>query len=191
LTLSKHLHGDADYVDVDHPVQRAVQAATEDLCEQTIAGYAIDGCSAPNFAVGLRGLATAMARMGSPTAAMGQVRSDAARRLVTAMRTYPELVAGQGRACTELMPALADGAVVKTGAEGVFIAILPKQGLGVALKIRDGATRASECAIANILVKLGVADVDHPMVQKRLHAPMVNFAGLTVGSIRPSAGFAA
>ena len=60
------------------------------------------------------------------------------------MRDHPELVAGEGRACTALMRAMDGRVAVKTGAEGVFVAILPDHGLGIALKITDGATRASE-----------------------------------------------
>lgn len=189
LTMNKHIGGDADYHLPDHPLQTAIRDVTEDMADQSVAGFAIDGCSAPNFAIGLRGLATSMARMANPTSEMGQARGQAARDIVTAMRAYPELVAGKGRACTELMPALADGVVVKTGAEAVYIAILPDQGLGVALKIRDGSTRASECAIAALLVRLGVADADHPMVKKRLCPPMVNFGGLTVGRTAPNDAF--
>lgn len=189
LTYNKYIGGDADYIEADHPLQLAIRNVTEDMADQTVAGYAIDGCSAPNFAIALRGLATSVARMAAPTREMGTVRGNAARSIVAAMRAYPELVAGKGRACTELMPALADGVVVKTGAEAVFIAILPDQGLGVALKIRDGSTRASECAIAALLVRLGVADADHPMVKKRLSPPMVNFGGLTVGATQPNGDF--
>ena len=76
--------------------------------------------------------------------------------------------------------------MVKTGAEGVFIAILPERGLGVALKIEDGATRASECMMAALLVRLGVADANHPAVQKRLQPMQYNFAGLEVGRITPT-----
>ena len=189
LTYNKYIGGDAEYIEPDHPLQQTIRDVTEDMAGQSVAGYAIDGCSAPNFAIGLRGLATSMARMAAPTKEMGTVRGQAAQSIVAAMRAYPELVAGKGRACTELMPALAEGVVVKTGAEAVFIAILPDQALGVALKIRDGSTRASECAIASLLVRLGVAEADHPMVQKRLCPPMVNRAGLTVGHTSPNAEF--
>ena len=188
LTLNKHLGGGPDYVEPDHHVQRAVLAAFEEMSGETAAGYGIDGCSAPNFACSLRGLATAMARMANPDG-LGVVRKGAANDLVAAMKAHPDLVAGQGRACTELMNAMDGSTVIKTGAEGVFIAILPERGLGVALKIEDGATRASECAIATMLVRLGVADFNHPAVQKRLRPKLYNFAGLQVGRIAPTENF--
>jgi L-asparaginase II len=180
LTLSKHLGGDAEYIDINHPVQKAALAVFEELTGENSSGYGIDGCSAPNFATSLKGLATAMARMGAGT------RGDASVRLVEAMARHPMLVAGQGRSCTELMEAIGGRVVLKTGAEGVYTAILPDQDLGIALKIEDGATRASESAIAALLVRLGVADAAHPMVQKRMSPPLKNAAGLVVGGIRPA-----
>lgn len=178
LTLNKHLGGDAEYVDINHPVQKAALAAFEETTGESSSGYGIDGCSAPNFATSLKGLATAVAGMAT--------RSEGSKRLIDAMAQHPLLVAGEGRACSELMAAIGGRVVLKTGAEGVFVAILPEQGLGVALKIEDGATRASECAIAAILVGLGVADAAHPIVQKRMNPTLKNAAKLVVGDVRPA-----
>lgn len=185
LTLGKHLGAGAEYIDADHPVQLAAREAFEDMTGETADGFVIDGCSAPNFSTSLRGLATSMARVAAADSLSG-VRKDAAVQLREAMATYPEMVAGEGRACTELMRAMKNGTVVKTGAEGVFTAILPNRGLGVALKITDGATRASEAAMAALLVRLGAANADDPMVQKRMRLQMTNWRGTHVGHIQPS-----
>ena len=61
LTLSRHLGGDPEYLDIDHPVQCAVRTAIEDLTDETCDRYAIDGCSAPNFVVSLEGFARGLA----------------------------------------------------------------------------------------------------------------------------------
>ena len=74
-------------------------------------------------------------------------RTAAMRRLTRAMTAHPDLVAGEGRACTELMRAMGGRVAVKTGAEAVFVAIAPDRGLGIALKVADGATRAGVLAI--------------------------------------------
>ncbi len=187
LTLNKHLGGGSEYVEVDHPVQKAVKTVFEEMTGMDTPGFGIDGCSAPNFATTVAGLARAMARMADPSG-LGVARETAARTLVSAMMEHPLLVAGTTRACTELMQAM-DNVVVKTGAEGVFVAILPKQGLGVALKIEDGATRASESAMAAILVRLGVLAVDHPSAIKRLRPPILNRRKMDTGFIRPDADF--
>jgi L-asparaginase II len=185
LTLNKHLGGGPEYLELDHPVQIAVKAALEDMTGEDTYGHAIDGCSAPNFAMTLTGFARALARMADPSG-LGAVREDAAKSLTGAMAKHPELVAGEKRACTELMRAMGGKVVIKTGAEGVFAAILPERGIGVALKIEDGATRASECAMAAMLVRLGVADANHPVVQKRLFHDQRNCNDFSVGSVRPS-----
>lgn len=189
LTLNKHIKGDAEYIDPDHPVQKTVKTAFEEVTELDSPGYGIDGCSAPNFATSVHGLARAMAFFATAREGNG-TRETAAARLVTAMLTYPELVAGETRACTELMRAMDHKVAIKTGADGVFVAILPEQKLGVALKITDGATRASECAIAAILVKLGVLDANHPATLKRMNAPQPSRRGFDAAWIRPSAALA-
>ncbi len=188
LTLNKHLGGGADYVAADHPVQRACLEAFEEVTAEASPGYGIDGCSAPNHATSLHGMARAMAFFAAARPDSNGVEGAAAR-LTQAMVTYPELVAGEGRACTELMRAMNGRVALKTGAEAFFIAIIPERKLGVALKITDGTTRGAECAIAAILVRLGLLDADHPATRKRLNAPIRNWRGIDTGMIRPGAAF--
>ncbi|MEM1101041.1 MAG: asparaginase, partial [Pseudomonadota bacterium] len=135
----------------------------------------------PNFACTLTGLARAMAGFAA-------AREGAEAALREAMMAHPELVAGETRACTELMRA-APGAALKTGAEGVFIAILRDQKLGVALKIADGATRAAEAAIAALLIRLGALDPAYPAALKRL-GPITNWAGRETGRVAAGAALA-
>jgi L-asparaginase II len=118
-------------------------------------------------------------------------RARAAQRLAGAMRDYPELMSGTGRACAQLIRACEGRAIVKAGAEGVFVAMAPDRGLGVALKVLDGATRASETLMAACLVKLGVLDPHHPTAKLHLDAPIRNWEGLVVGTRRTVTGFAA
>jgi L-asparaginase II len=188
LTLTRHLKAGPDYADLDHPVQRAVKAAFEEVTEEASPGYGIDGCSAPNFATSVHGLARAMASFATASDA-GDRRTRAMHRLTRAMAAHPDLVAGEGRACTELMQAMGGRVAIKTGAEGVFVAILPDRRLGIALKITDGASRASEAAIAALLVRLGVLAADHPATRKRLDAVQVNWRGIEAGIVQCAPGF--
>ncbi|MFD1510266.1 asparaginase [Lacimonas salitolerans] len=185
LTLAKHLRAGPDYVAADHPVQVAVKDAFEEVTTETTPGFGIDGCSAPNFASSLHGMARAMAFFAAARDGAG-TQSSAAAALTQAMVTHPELVAGEGLACTELMRACGGRVALKTGAEAFFIAIIPERKLGVALKIVDGGTRAAECAIAAILVRLGMLDPAHPAAQTFLNAPIRNWDGLETGMIRPA-----
>ena len=178
LTLGKHLAATPDYIDPEHPVQRACLEAFERTTRETSPGFAIDGCSAPNFACTIHGMARAMAHFASADAESpeGQLRH--------AMARHPDLVAGEGRACTRLMRAMNGKVAIKTGAEGYFVAILPERRMGVALKIEDGATRASECAMAQILVKLGVLDPNHPEALAYTNAPILNRRNIATGHLR-------
>ncbi len=187
LTLTRHLRAGPEYVEIDHPVQLAVRDAFEEMCGAASPGWGVDGCSAPNFATTVHGLALAMARLADPRG-LGAVRAAAAERLVGAMIAHPLLVSGEGRPCSELMAAM-DGVAVKFGAEAVYIAILPARGLGVALKIEDGAPRGSECAIAALLVRLGAIAAGDPAAARRLQPPILSRRGFPAGAIRPDPDF--
>lgn len=186
LTLNQHLGGGPEYVEPDHPIQTSIKNAFEEVTAETSPGFGIDGCSAPNHACTIAGLARAMAAFAAPG---GDARGRAMSALVQAMCAYPELVAGEGRACTALMRAMGGRVAVKTGAEAVFVAIIPERRMGVALKIADGATRASEAAITALLVHLGVLDPNHPVVATYLTGDQRNWRGLVTGRLRSAAGF--
>ncbi|MBZ4020943.1 L-asparaginase [Rhodobacter sp. TJ_12] len=188
LTLNRHLKGGPDYIEIDHPVQRAVRATFEEVTQETAAGWGIDGCSAPNFACTIGALARAMQFFAAATPE-GGLRENAAVRLRQAMVAFPELVAGEERACTKLMRATGGKVAVKVGAEGVFVAILPDQKRGVALKIADGTNRAAEAAITSILVNLGALDPAHPVVEEFLPTAQRNWRGLETGGMRRAEGF--
>jgi L-asparaginase II len=188
LTVVKHLGVGPEYVELDHPLQKAIKAAFEEVTDETSAGWGIDGCSAPNFATSITGLARSMAHFAAAGEG-GGVRQEAMHRLTRAMATYPELVAGEGRACTELMRAMGGRVAIKTGAEAVFVAIIPEKKLGLALKIEDGNSRASEAAVTALLARIGVLDAAHPAAQKRLPAEQRNWRGLRTGELRLSEGF--
>lgn len=190
LMLNQRMKGDPEYVDPAHPMQAAIRQAFEEVTGEASPGYGIDGCSAPNFATSVTGLARAMAAFANATGT-GDARDRAMFALTRAMGAYPELVAGEGRACTELMRAMGGRAVIKTGAEAVFTAILPDRGMGIALKITDGGTRGAEAAIAALLVRLGVLEAGHPATLKRLDAVQRNCRGTAVALIRAAPGFPA
>lgn len=177
LTLARHLGAPiAGYAGLHHPVQQAVLQAVERLSGETDLAWGVDGCAAPNFAMPLASFALALARMAGH-------QTPGAARILHAMMTYPELVAGTGRHCTQVMRAAKGKAAVKVGAEGVYAAMLPELGLGVAIKIDDGAVRAAETAVSAILVKLGVLSADEGL----LPSPIRNTRGDTVGERRAAA----
>lgn len=189
LTTVQHLKAGPEYTQIDHPLQLAVRDAIEQTTDEAAAGWGIDGCSAPNFATTVQGLARAMAAFAGASD-KGDARARAMTRLRDAMAANPSLVAGDGRACTELMAAMGTRVALKTGAEAVYVAMLPDQQLGIALKIEDGSTRAAEAALVALLAKFGVLDAQHPAAQRRLPAPQINWRGLHTGELRLADPFA-
>ena len=176
------------YVKLDHPVQQEIAGVLESITGVPHAGdnHAIDGCSIPTYAIPLQNLSTAFAKFGVGEDAAPQ-RSKAMLRLRDACLAHPEMVSGTTGACTILMQALGNRAFVKYGAEGVYTASLPEHGYGIALKVRDGAPRAAEVAIANIVGSLLELDADESNRLKVLTKPVVkNRAGIIVGEARVS-----
>jgi L-asparaginase II len=186
LTLTKHIGAGPEYVEPTHPVQLAVRAATEDVTGEDSPGVGIDGCSAPNFASSVHGIARAMAAFATAGTRSG-ARAAAQVRLTQAMALHPELVSGEGRACTELMRATNTLTAIKGGADGVYVAIVPDRQIGIALKITDGADRAKEAAIAAILIRLGLLDRDHPAARAVVNTQTRNRRGIVTGTVKASA----
>ena len=189
LTTARHLgEPTRGYIEWDHPVQQRVlgvlgQMGGLDLSE---APRGIDGCGIPVIGMPLSNLALAMARLGDPVD-LPERRADAARRIRAAMAAEPYFVAGTGRFCSTLMAVTGATVIVKTGAEGVFTAALPTLGLGVALKVDDGASRASEVALAALLRRLGLlSPAQQEELARLLSPPVLNRAGRETGRIRPA-----
>lgn len=180
LTTATKLGGGPEYIDPDHPVQKAVRDAFEEMTDEVSPGFGFDGCSAPNFVCSLTGLARAMAKYTKPDA-LGAARGDAATRLYDAMAKHPDLIAGKGRACTDLGRTMRGRGIIKTGAEGVYVAILREKQLGIAIKIEDGATRAAEAAMTALLVRTGMLERGNPAVQARVNAEQRNWRKMHVG----------
>ena len=175
LTLARHLKPPvAGYERLDHPVQQAVLTSLAALSGVADPAHGIDGCAVPNFALPLAAFARALARIAGR-------RTPGADRILKAMTNHPELVAGTGRSCTAIMRAAKGKAAVKIGAEGVYAGMIPEKGIGIAIKIDDGAVRASEIAIAVLLEKLGVLDG-----AGLVRAPVLNTRGSLVGERRPA-----
>jgi len=186
LTLAKYLGASFDYVDIDNPVQKSVRDAFEDMTGEDSPGFGFDGCSAPNFVSTLKGMAAALARVAAADG-KSDARSRAAVTLRDAMLAHPEMVAGCGRLETELVKAAKETVVLKSGADGFYVAILPEQRLGVALKIAGGADPGAMVAITALLVRLGVFEADDPRVLAFLTPKIRNWGGLEVGTMRPAA----
>jgi L-asparaginase II len=166
----------------DHRLQVMIAGIISELCRVRLSrdGAGIDGCSVPTWPLPLAALAQGFARFGTGTG-LSPARVRAADRLRQACFALPALVAGEGRFDTIAMAALAPAVFVKGGAEGVHCGALPELGLGIALKIDDGAKRGTERALAEVLAAL-VPEARSALAEP-LEGEIHNWRGLRVGRV--------
>ncbi len=173
------------YLERDHPLQREVRRAVATMTgvEEDAMPEGTDGCSLPNYAVPLGRLALAFARLaaGAPAGDYGQ----ASATLAGAMIAHPEMVSGEGRSDLALARAGGGDWVPKVGAEAVQAIGIRSRGLGIALKLDDGARRA---LLPVTIAALDQAGVLHNGARSTL-APYArpvqhNYRGLATGEIR-------
>ena len=164
----------ASYLDPDHPLQLVIRSALEECAGEQVTAIAVDGCGAPLMAISLTGLARAFGRLAcaAPDTPQGQVAD--------AVRAHPEYVSGTRRDEAALMRAT-PGLLCKGGAEGVYATGLP-DGRGIAVKISDGAARARQVVMAEILHRIGL---DNLQLQRQRTFPLLG-AGTEVGAVRPT-----
>jgi L-asparaginase II len=176
-----------DYVNPDHPVQKLVRDVMESLtgAAHTANYCGIDGCSIPTYTVPLSALATGFARFGSGRG-LAPERAIAARRIFDAATAEPFHIAGTGRFCSQAITATKGHALVKNGAEGVFCGTMPDAGLGIAIKCDDGASRAAETVMANLLLVLGRQD--NATLRRWANPSLLNRRDILIGEIRLAEG---
>ncbi len=187
LATAQHL-GESldDYLEIEHPVQKRLFDLVCELTGETLegTGRGIDGCGMPVYGMTLEGLGRAAQKMAAPKG-LGTVRKGAIERLLDAVTAEPFYVAGTGRVDTDLMTAAKGRIATKTGAEGVHFAVDRKTGTGIALKAEDGAKRASDAAIVQLLVHLGLLeDTGASILKPHLSPVILNAAGEVAGGVR-------
>ena len=183
LTLARHLNAPTGgYIRYEHAVQQRVLGVLESMAGLDLgdAPRGIDGCGIPVIGMPLGNLALAMARLADPHD-QPDARQAACARIRTAMASEPFMVGGTGSYCTKAIEASRGRALVKTGAEGVYCGALPELGLGLALKVDDGAGRAAEAIMGRLLRRFEAIGPDEAGFTTQ---PIYNRAGREVGAVR-------
>jgi len=176
------------YIEREHPVQQRWFDALGDMAgvDMRRLPWSYDGCGIPVIAMPLLSIATAFARVAVPDDLPAE-RGMAVDRITTAIAENPFMVAGTGRLCTEIMALTGRRVMVKTGADGVYTALLRDKGLGIALKIDDGTREAAEVALLAVLKHLGALHADElESLVARARVPIVNTRGVITGYREPA-----
>jgi L-asparaginase II len=176
------IHG---YLERTHPLQQAVRRALADAAGVAVDSMPVgmDGCSAPNYALPLSRLAYLYARL-ARAAADPQLGAPLGQ-LFDAMTARPDLVSGQARCDLAYMQAGGGDWVTKVGADAVQTIGIRSAGLGIAIKIADGATRSLQTATFAVLEQLGLLDArQRALLEPYRVPPLLNARGSKVGEIR-------
>lgn len=161
------------YLEVEHPLQKAIRSVIEEVTKEKVEHTGVDGCGAPVMSTSLIGLARAFGKFAGPSA-------DSHQQLIAdSIRTYPEYLGGTRRDVTKLMQGV-PGLLAKDGAEGVY-AIGLGDGRALALKIDDGADRA-RIVVANSILK-NILNVVSAEVDRQLNSQVLLGAGKPVGQV--------
>ncbi|MCX7979082.1 MAG: asparaginase [Bdellovibrionaceae bacterium] len=179
----------AGYHRYEHPAQVRLRKVLSDLLRIQLdkCGWGIDGCGIPTYAVPLQSLAVGMLSFINST--MFPVRDAALAKIREAAVGNPQLLSGTGESVAEIISATQGRVILKSGAEGVFCALLPQKKQALALKVVDGGRRAAEVALLHICRLLGaISEAEFSNLRKIANPELTNSRGDRVGEIRVARG---
>jgi L-asparaginase II len=169
----------------DHPVQRdcLARVAKWSGLDAARIGQAVDGCGVVVFALPLQPMALAYARFADAVRRSTEIPS----RIAHAMQTRPFLVGGSDRFDSAVIEATEGRVIAKIGADGVHSAAILDDGIGITVKVEDGAQRAQFPAMIRLLQHFGALPRDlPPRLAEFAQRPLRNTRGEVVGEIRPA-----
>jgi L-asparaginase len=138
------------YLQRSHPVQQLILQKLAELLGMPAEEFisARDDCGAPTYFMQLGQIASLYARLSSGN-------SLDLERIIRAMVYNPTLVSGAGEFDTEVMRLTAGELVCKSGAEGIQCIGRVSEGMGLAIKVTDGAKRAKYAVAVHLLKQMG------------------------------------
>jgi L-asparaginase len=139
-----------NYLERKHPVQQLILTKVAEVlrmpAEEFISVH--DDCGVPTYLMQLGQMASLYAQLASGS-------NLDMERIVRAMTHHPVMVAGDGEFDTELMRLSPGELVSKAGAEGVQCIARLGEGMGLAIKVIDGAKRAKYAVAIHLLQQMG------------------------------------
>jgi L-asparaginase II len=147
--------------------------------------WAIDGCAVPTYLFTLRQLAPGFARLTTPGQRLNEPNAVACHRVTKAMTAEPDMVGGIDARDSLLMRGLPGVLIAKGGAEGVQGMGIIGRGIGIVIKIEDGADRPLWPICMSVLKRLDVLPEPVPEdLREAWQAEIKNTRGDMVGFLR-------
>lgn len=185
LTIAKHRGYTLDsYWKFQHPAQAIIRAAVRNHLDWKYAEQSsvVDECGLPTEAIPIDRLGSALASM-CEHGRSGQ--GGAGRAVLDAMSARPDLVTGTGKISTMLCQATDGRVIVKGGSEGGFAVIIPHSQIALVLKIDDGAHRAAEIVLLEILWRRGFINrTIYGAIREKFDGRLKNYLGEPTSELR-------
>ncbi len=146
-----------NYYKIEHPVQQIILDEISYFTEvpKNEIKIGIDGCGVPVFAVPIFNFASAYQKLSDPEKISDTKKSSAVKLLIKNSIKYPELIAGDERICTELMR-VKSNLFAKVGADGSYGIAIPKEKIGIAIKIESGNMTVLHLVVLETLKQLKI-----------------------------------
>lgn len=175
-----------DYINPSHPIQVMIKKTVAEMHEypEEKMHTAIDGCSAPIFSLPVYNQALAYKNL-IHTKNFEEKRKRACERVIRAVTSFPYMVGGTKRYCTEMMELCGKQIFGKTGADGVYSLGIIKQKLGVCIKIDDGLMGPQYTVAQAIIEKSGIFSIHElESLHKYVEEPHMNWNQLITGKMK-------
>ena len=106
-------------------------------------------------------------------------------RIVHAMQTRPFLMGGSDRFDSAIIEATEGRVIAKIGAEGIHSLAIIDEGIGIVVKVEDGAQRAQFPAVIRVLQHCGaLPEALPPRLAEFARRPLRNTRGEVIGEVR-------
>jgi L-asparaginase II len=177
-----HNQDTKSYLSASHPLQQEIKKHVAHFYEvaENELHLAVDGCSAPTYGMSIYKQAISYKNLISNQ--NNDSVNEACEKIVKAVTTYPELVAGSQRYCTDLMKVTNGRIVGKTGADGVYCLSIPEKNWGIAIKIDDGKMGPQYQVAQELLIKFNlISQEEAEKLNPYREFDLTNFAGNKVG----------
>lgn len=165
-----------NYIDEHHPIQQLMLKTISEYTEleKEKIHIAIDGCGVPVFGLPIYNMALAYEKLASEEPLM--------KRIANAMTSHPYYVAGTKRLDTILMEETKGRILTKLGAESVYCMTDMENKLAIAIKTEDGAYRALDALVPDLLFHHELIDTDElKNIKSRLSLSIKNHRNEIVG----------
>jgi len=171
------------YIQPHHPLQIAIKKITAEMHEhpEEQLDTAMDGCSAPIFSIPVYNQAVGYKNLTTPEKfSPGRVKS--CKTIIEAVTTYPFMIGGHKRYCTEMMKICGSRIFGKTGADGIYSIGFINEQIGCCIKIDDGLMGPQYSVAQEVIEKTNIFQKDQlSPLYHYIESPIINWNKFTTG----------